>query len=60
MIIFVKDGEICLPSMFLVMKSTRKSPGHDAGTKICPSGVTINGQDSVTMHISKSDNVSGH
>ena len=46
--------------MFLDMKSTRKSPGHDAGTKICPSGVTINGQDSVTMHISKSDNVSGH
>lgn len=48
-----------IPCIFLVMKSTRNNPGQEAGTNICPSGVTISGQDSVTIHISRSDKVSG-
>ena len=40
-----------LPSMFFDRNSIRRNPGHDAGTKICPSGVIISGQDSVTTHI---------
>ena len=47
------------PFIFLDKKSTRTNPGQDAGTKICPSGVIINGHDSVTTDICKSAKDSG-